>query len=168
MTQDLAAQVARLRAFQEIGQLPIRYANCMDRKDIDGLLPLFSDRISMGPAGKGREGVRAFYTGAWSRFRRSVHRISNHAIDLTGDETATGHVYCLGEQQVAEDRWDRLMMSYDDRYVLEDGLWRFASRKLSFWYRDIEGERRLGSDIAAVPSLPDSWPEWQAFFERQS
>lgn len=164
MMDDLTAEVARLRAFQQIQQLPIRYANCMDRKDIDGLLPLFSDRISMGPAGKGREGVRVFYTGAWSRFRRSVHRISNHAIDLTGDDTATGHVYCLGEQQVAEDRWDRLMMSYDDRYVLEDGLWRFARRKLSFWYRTIDGVMLLGSDNTQVPSLPDSCPEWQSFF----
>ena len=163
---DASAQIARLLAYQEIQQLPIRYANCMDRKNIEGLLPLFSDRISMGPAGKGREGVRAFYTGAWSRFRRSVHRISNHTIDLTGDDTAKVHVYCLGEQEVADGRWDRLMMSYDDNYVLEDGLWRFSRRKLSFWYRDIGGVRHLGSDHEHVPSLPDTCPVWQAFVER--
>jgi hypothetical protein len=164
MTQDLAAELARLRALHEIQQLPIRYANCMDRKDVEGLLPLFSDRISMGPAGKGRDGVRSFYRGAWSRFRRSVHRISNHRIDLTGAETATGHVYCLAEQQhLAEDRWDRLMLSYDDRYVLEDGLWRFAARKLGIWYRDSDGQRLPGSDNAFARSLPDCWPEWQSF-----
>jgi len=168
MMNDLAEEITHLRAYQQIQQLPIRYANCMDRKDIEGLLPLFSDRISMGAAGKGREGVRAFYTGAWSRFRRSVHRISNHSINLNSADAATGHVYCLGEQQVEEDKWDRLMMSYDDRYVLEDGLWRFASRKLSFWFRDIDGQRLLGSDYELVPSLPDSCPEWQSFFPLKS
>lgn len=166
MSEDLAAEIVRLRAFQQIQQLPIRYANCMDRKDIDALLPLFSDRISMGPAGKGREGVRVFYTKAWSGFQRSVHRISNHAVDLTSEDTATGHVYCLGEQQVADGKWNRLMMSYDDRYVLEDGLWRFAKRKLSFWYRIIDGVMMPGSDIPHVPSLPDDCPEYQSFFER--
>ncbi|WP_298282945.1 nuclear transport factor 2 family protein [Novosphingobium sp.] len=163
MSEELAAEVARLRAIQQIEQLPICYANCMDIKDVDSLLPLFSDQILMGPAGKGREGVRAFYTQAWSGFRRSVHRISNHAIALTGDDTATGHVYCMGEQESAEGRWQTLMMSYDDRYVLEDGLWRFARRKLSFWYRDVEGVRHIGSDYAQVPTLPDSRPEWRAF-----
>lgn len=166
MSHELAAEIARLRAIHEIQQLPIRYAICMDRKDVEALLPLFSDRISMGPAGKGREGVRAFYTRAWSGFRRSVHRIHNHAIDLVGDDAATGHVYCLGEQQKADDRWERLMMSYDDRYVLEDGHWRFASRKLSFWYRDIDGVRELGSGNDRIASLPDSRPEWQDFIQR--
>lgn len=168
MSDNLAAEIARLSAIQQIQQLPIRYANCMDRKDVESLLPLFSDHISMGAAGKGREGVRVFYTRAWSRFRRSVHRISNHAIELTGETTATGHVYCLGEQQVSEDRWERLMMSYDDRYVLEDGSWCFANRKLSMWYRDIDGARLLGSDNSFAASLPDSRPEWQAFVERQN
>lgn len=163
MSGKLEAEVARLRALHEIQQLPIRYANCMDIKDVDGLLPLFSERISMGPAGHGREGVRAFYTKAWSGFRRSVHRISNHVFDLTGDDMATGHVYCHGEQEAADGRWQTLMMSYDDRYVLEDGLWRFARRKLSFWYRDVDGTRHNGSDYAQVPSLPDSSPHWAAF-----
>lgn len=164
MTDDLAQEIAKLRAHQQIQQLPILYANYMDKKDVDALLPLFSDKISMGKAGRGRAGVRAFYTSAWSRFRRSVHRISNHAITLIDGDAATGHVYCYGEQQITDDQWDHLMMSYDDRYVFEDGLWRFASRKLSFWYRDIIGERHLGSDHELVPSLPDNCPSWQAFF----
>jgi hypothetical protein len=169
MTEDLAAEIARLRALHEIGQLPIRYANCMDIKDVDGLLPLFSEQISMGPAGKGHEGVRAFYTRAWQGFGRSVHRISNHAIDLTGKDTASGHVYCLGEQEAADGSWQRLMISYDDRYVLEDGVWRFARRKLGFWFRDVDGVRQIGSGQdgnagpGGVPTLPDSSPQWQAF-----
>jgi hypothetical protein len=163
MTDDIAARLAELQAYHEIQQLAIGYAYCMDRKDVEGLLPLFSERISMGSAGKGREGVRTFYRGAWSRFRRSVHRISNHRIELTGAQTATGHVYCLGEQQTFEDCWERLMLSYDDRYVLEDGHWRFASRKLGMWYRDIAGQRLLGSGHDAVPSLPDALAQWQAF-----
>lgn len=163
MNSDLATEVARLRAYQQIQQLPIRYANFMDRKDIDSLLPLFSHRISMGPAGQGREGVRAFYTKAWSGFQRSVHRISNHAIDLVDETTATGHVYCLGEQQSAKGTWNRLMMSYDDRYVLEDGQWCFARRKLSFWHRTIDGTFMQGSDSTHVPSLPDDCPQWQKF-----
>jgi len=54
-------------------------------------------------------------------------------------------------------------LSYDDRYVLEDGHWRFASRKLGIWYREIGGVRAIGSGNSAVPSLPDALTEWQVF-----
>jgi len=175
MTEELAAEVARLRAIQRIERLPdpLRQLHGYQGSST-ACWSCSPNRSRRALAGKGREGVRAFYTQAllgvpsqcppdkrWtpsnrppgayrSRPRRSRHGRSGNPV---------------------EGRWQRLVkLSYDHRYVLEDGLWRSARRKLSFRYRDAEGRPAM---LAAITrrfrhcrmAARNGRPRWQRGFD---
>ena len=154
---------ARALALWEIGQLPIRYALAIDSRDVEMMAQAFSETSDAGKWGKGREGLRAFYRSRWKRFRRSIHAVSNHMIELTSDTTAKGTVYCQAQQEDPQTGgWVNMRFAYQDDYVKEDGRWVFHLRVIRFWYKEVGGVKDAGE--GKNDGLPEAWSTWRDYW----
>ncbi|MCX0272877.1 nuclear transport factor 2 family protein [Nocardia zapadnayensis] len=169
-----AARLARLEAQWEIGQLPIRYALAVDRRDIDTWTQLFVPDVDLGRHGSGRAALKAYIEPQVRWFYRSAHLICGHRIELgpegsDGPVRARGSVYCRAEHEVG-DRWIVMAIRYDDDYRRVDGEWLFERRREHHWYAaDItEHPQAVGFDSWGTagrrPALPSIDPEWGTFW----
>ena len=66
-------------------------------------------------------------TGAAAGLTHVRHTTSTHQIDLVDETSASGRLYFAVLTDIGLDHWGR----YVDRYVVEDGRWKFASRVVS-------------------------------------
>ena len=144
----------------DLQQLVWRYALSIDSRDIDLLASLFSKNTVINGV-KGDAGVRAFWLEAWKGFRRSYHAITNHVIEVTSATEASGTVYCHAIHESHEGEWEDLYFAYFDRYVREGDQWYFRSRRISFWFREVNGKKVFPES----GSLPERWPTWSTFWE---
>ena len=170
MSDDLAAMVARIEAYQAIQQLPIRYALAVDGRDLDAWVALFVPDVDMGRRGSGRQVLREYIEPHLRWFYRSIHQIVGHRIELLDDDTAKGAVYCRAEHEVGE-RWIVMAICYFDDYRRVEGEWLFERRGERHWYAVdvLERPQSVGFDswerTAGPPSLPDGFPMWTTFFD---
>lgn len=131
MTQnDLEARIQRIEDIEALKQLKYRYAEaCDDDYDHERLAPLFTkDAVwDGGVMGRfeGRDAIRDFFAGCSKTVTFAIHHVLNPIIEVEGDR-ATGRwflwepiVFAQGDAAL----W--LAGRYDDRYVREEGLWRF-------------------------------------------
>lgn len=171
---EVEARLQKVESQLAIGQLVVRYAMAADARDIDTLVALFAPNV--------REEWRAWVEPVLRSFRRSIHQIVGHRIDLDPDDPdrATGATYCRAEHEF-HDRWIVVLLCYFDEYRCVDGDWMFgALRDKGFWYAvDItERPQSVGfnswHEIATVgedaddathrPTLPDAFPTWERFW----
>lgn len=95
-TTELEARVRRLEDIEAIKQLKARYcALCDADYDAEGIAALFTedavwDGGSTFGVARGRDGIRAHFTGASKRVTIARHQVMNPIIDVDGD-AATGH-----------------------------------------------------------------------------
>jgi hypothetical protein len=167
---ELGVHIDRLESRLAIQQLPIRYAMAVDGRDIDTWVSLFVPDVQVGPDSHGHEALREHITPLLRTFRRSVHQICGHRIDLDLEDIdhATGAVYCRAEHEVAH-RWIVMAICYFDDYRRVDGEWLFGRRRERHWYAaDItEHPQAVGFDSwqrGLPPSLPDAFPTWVPFW----
>jgi hypothetical protein len=123
-----------------IGDLVSRYPWAADRLRVDDLAELFAQDAVLDN-GPGREvhtraGIHAYFStpgmgsayGAGHAVTHVRHHVSNHVVDGIDLDagTADGRCYFAVYTDRGLEQWGR----YFDTYVLEDGAWRFASRKV--------------------------------------
>jgi len=167
---------SRLRAVESrlaIGQLPIRYAMAVDARDVDAWVRLFVPDVRVGRHASGRDALRAYIDPLLRTFRRSIHQIVGHRIDLDPDDPdrATGATYCRAEHEVGE-RWIVMAICYFDDYRCVDGNWLFERRRERHWYAADVNERpqSVGFDSwhdgGDPPGLPDGFPTWDSFWQQ--
>lgn len=133
---DLEARIERLEDLEAIRNLVNRYAHLVwQNKPLEAVdLFTFDGVVDMGPDGgriEGHENLRVIYKEKVDVM--ILHPfVHNHLIDLNGD-TATGVAYidlrCVRDGQ-------SLMGSgcYHDKYVREEGRWKFQERVLKMEY----------------------------------
>jgi hypothetical protein len=165
---ELAERVERIEAQLAIGQLAIRYAMAVDARDIDAWVACFRPDVDMGRHGAGREALRRYIDPMVRRFYRSVHQICGHRIELTGQDTATGAVYCRAEHEVA-DQWIVMAICYFDEYARVDGEWFFSRRRERHWYaadvtRTPQSAGFAGWAGSGQPELPAEFGSWASFW----
>lgn len=161
----------RLLAEADIRQLVARYAVCLDKRDLDGLVDLFVPDARVGSDATGREALRGSFAAQLATVGVTILNTGTHQIDLGDDDMATGHVYCKAEIQDG-DRWIHQAIRYDDTYRQVEGAWRFVRRLHRLFYGAEVGVNPLGLPPADWPShhdglgtLPHEDPTWQAFQE---
>lgn len=129
-------------AYQEILRLMNEYCFRIDAGDVDGFAELFRRgtwEVLGDPGGgaTGSEAVRAaladlvLYDGGKPRTK---HVMSNVQIDVDpGGQVATARCYITVFQAVPPDFPLQPIFAgdYRDRFVREDGAWRFARREIS-------------------------------------
>ncbi|PZQ46361.1 MAG: nuclear transport factor 2 family protein [Rhodovulum sulfidophilum] len=156
----------RLRALedhQQIAQLRARYCHVLDDRDWPALAALFTeDGEFHGLASAiGRAGILAFFGGTVDRLAEGFwHFCSNPTVDLAGD-TATGRIsmqYLSVKQGVSYVSAGH----YDDVFRREGGVWRFARRRITFYYYAPLSEGFVGAPTYITPEgvpLPGRAPE---------
>ncbi|MEO6989206.1 MAG: nuclear transport factor 2 family protein [Aquihabitans sp.] len=172
---DLAGRLDRLEAFEEIRDLPARYAVAYGSLDMEALTTAYVDDIRSGDA-TGRAALQArMETGNQGPrgVRLAILHVGTHLIDLRDDGTATGSVYCRAEVERADGAWFQQAIHYGDQYVRHDGRWLFTrQRRHELFYGVVTGDRPNRLPPAEWPAndvgrgtLPDRWSTWAAFHE---
>ena len=125
-----------LIAREQIRDLVAAYAHCADSGRFDELAALFAaDGVLETPDGRqhtGSDAVRAFLGGTKTQLAAATatplirHHVSTLHIVVTQRDEATGAAYFFVVTERGPDHWGR----YRDRYVLRDGHWRFAHRRV--------------------------------------
>lgn len=163
-------EVAAAAAIIQIQQLPIRYCYGVDSRDLNLVAELFVPDVECGHWGRGRDALMRMYTENDSTMGITIHRVSNHLVDLVDEDNATGIVYLDADHQQHDRSWARLAGAYHDTYVRLNGRWYFSVRKLLFWFRDAAAlppttERDMTYRVFSKwETLPHAWPTWQAFW----
>ena len=164
--------VEELVARDEIRRLAYRYAGALDRRDIDGLVSLYSPDVRFGDHGEGPAACRAFFEKSLAEIGIAVLLVANHLIDFEDSDNATGTVWAHGFVDDGEEGFIQQLIRYDDRYLRLDDGWRFARRRHNLWLGWRHGETDpLGQTPADWPSrqvglgsLPYDEPSWQEFW----
>ena len=134
---DIEQQVlAQIVAREQIRDLVSRYNSNGDTGRIANVRELFCAdavmRIGRTEVHEGLDQIMSVFTGAGSRQTgRSGptyvrHFTATHQIDLIDDTYATGRLYFAVITDIGLDHWG----VYTDTYRVDDGRWKFASRKV--------------------------------------
>lgn len=147
MTMDeLEARIRRLEDIEAIRQLKATYcdlcdAGLSDARNRDALVSHFSADATVdfgmgeGSVFAGEEGLKTFFgqvvPGGVSF---CMHMVHNSVIDVQGDR-ATGRWYFEAPTTNAMSGKPQWMAGrYEERYVREDGVWKFASIKTHWFF----------------------------------
>ena len=159
----LEHQVTGLEDKQSIADLLVRYGEVVDDQDPDGLRKLFTDDARFYSAngvmdGRGIDGVMQHLAGRWDIIKTSYHITHGHIIDLDPiDPDAASGVLFSHAEIVREGTPMLSALRYDDHYRRVDGDWRFAERKLSFFYY-VEAHNYVTDLMTDTPVRADATP----------
>ena len=178
---DLERRVQRLESRQAISELASAYAVACDEHDIERIAGLFTeDAVFDAPSGfmdaRGRAAIVEMFDKVLAMRGPGYHWTHDHFVrfDQGREDAASGLLYSHAETTPGG-VMSLAAMKYDDLYRVEDGVWRFARRTISFLYyvpvseygnvlnqtnRLKAGDKRLPADY------PESLPTWQAFDAR--
>jgi ketosteroid isomerase-like protein len=130
-SDDLVREIAARDAIRD---LSARYCDCIWRKDVDGLVSLFTEDgifrvegLEVEASSHGRAQLRKMYEKALEELdpRLFVH---SQIIDLVGANHATGR--CYVELFSAKYGMERVGLGYyEDQYTKVGDKWKFASRR---------------------------------------
>jgi len=136
--------VAGLLAKEAIRELVLLYSRGVDRKDIELLKTLYA-KGATDDHGSHFKGSAQAYIEFLARSLPNVlaggHFVCNHLIAVDG-ATAEGEVYALAYHVFPDGKGGTVQdvagVRYIDRYAQESGRWLFASRIVSFDFREIK------------------------------
>ena len=128
-------------AEREVIALIQRYADCIDRGDLDGLAELFSSAVLRSPRGDahGVAEVRALYDSVILGDDGSPG--THHVVFDTEVVVEAGGAIATAKSYVTVVQGGMAILSgrYHDRFVVDDGAWRFDERIV---YLDLIGDLR--------------------------
>jgi hypothetical protein len=123
-----------LLARESIRDLVARYNANGDTGRFAEVLELFASDAVMDIEGRvysGRDEILTIFTGVRDRPSNAPkylrHWTGTHQIDVLDDSRARGRCYYQVLTSVGLDHWGR----YIDEYRVEEGSWRFASRRVT-------------------------------------
>jgi uncharacterized protein (TIGR02246 family) len=175
---ELRTRVDRLESREAIRELVSAYAVACDHHDMPALDNLFTeDALFASPNGamvaKGRDAIHDMFArmlGIRGPGYHWTHDVTVN-IDPSDPDRATGVVHSHAET-TPSGVMSIAAMRYHDSYRREAGIWRFASREISFLYyvpvseygasltrpdRVVMGTERHAADY------PEALEAWQAF-----
>jgi hypothetical protein len=147
------AAIRRLADVHEIQQLAYRYAYAVDFRDVDMYRTLWA--ANEPPASPPEIDIHAAerMITEWPGRGPSVLFVCNHLIDFDDDDHAHGSVYCIVQVGWGERFIDQSVM-YQDRYVRDDGRWRFQTRRHLLWFGTERGAHPFSQPPASWPASP--------------
>ena len=162
--------VERLWAVHEIRQLVYRYAYAFDSRDVPVLRALWLETDTPLPYPHiDIHTVRENFDQWLDGLGPTVLSVTNHLIDLEGDDRAAGVVYCTAQIDLG-DRFVEQAVLYQDEYARHEGAWLFRSRRHLLWFGEAREDNPFRLEPANWPAspigrgtLPDELPSYQAF-----
>ena len=141
LSNEEITQFRELLEIEKIRKVKQLYSHLMDSHQIDALANLFTEDAvcEFGPEygnWEGRETIRTNYHGVFGEqdIFAAMHHCTNHYVDLTGPETATGRCYLIDVVTTAkpEDQPIVWFGLYDEDYLKVDGNWLIKKCSLQF------------------------------------
>ncbi len=133
--QRLYERIDRLESLDQIRQLPAKYALCVDMRDFDSLVNLFTEDYRVSKTESGRVALKKWYANVLrGSLIGSAHGINGHVIDFESPDLATGLVYSRNDLE-HPDVWMHEIMCYLDRYERRGGIWYFQRRTPLYWFQ---------------------------------
>ena len=134
---DIEAQLAELRAQQEIRALFADYGRTLDERDFAAFGRLFArdaEFVGGGNTGvaRGPDAIAAMLQNAIAQNAKgaNLHIYSNDKIIVNGDRaTATSRGAFVGEDETGAPRL-LIYATYEDELVREEGRWKFQRRRI--------------------------------------
>ena len=154
--RDLAARITRLEAREELRDLAARYCHAIDDRRFDELVGLFTADGSFATPWDRAEGhglLREWFTTRIAHYEFTFHYPHSQLVEFADDEHASGVVSMHAEHGI-DGTCKPAGLRYDDTYVRQDGVWKFASRALSFRYFLAWPEMAGGYHEGAVSGRP--------------
>lgn len=137
-----------------IADLVHRYCDAVCRYDVAAFADTWASDgvwdIGRGPT-EGRDAVVEAFTTAMGLFDSVIQVLNNGSADVDG-ETGTGRWYMTEYSRTKTGRNLLYLGAYDDTYVCQDGVWRFSSRHLSWYY---QGAPDLTGTFGPPPGYQD-------------
>ena len=141
MSDDIELLMRRIQALEDreaIFDLAKDYCNAIDDRDIEQYVSLLATDVKLSQFGGanphvGRDAAREFMTWRFTQWGVTRHYPLNHRVTLTSPDEATGIVNGWAEMAM-DGKFYVTAMRYFDRYIREDGHWRFAERVFAFYY----------------------------------
>lgn len=134
--------IDELLAIEEIKRLRVVYSHYYDGADLDALVDLFTDDAvcEFGPRfggdWVGKDEIRTNYAVQIKREGKRfevMHAVTNHWVELTGPDDATGRSYLLDlRTKVGVENPLILFGIYDDSYRRVDGKWKISRSSIDF------------------------------------
>ena len=125
----------------DLRDLAQRYADAIDRRDVEDFVGLFTDDASMGVYEHGEKESVLEYRGAAgiaeimglvTIYASTFHVVANHLCKVDGSN-ATGTTYCLARHLVESGAGVRdieMLIRYDDVYRKSTDEWQFTRRDI--------------------------------------
>lgn len=134
----------------QLRELAHRYAWAVDRRDAAAIVPLFT----AAGAVRGHGSNPIDYTGAarlaammddLAMFEMTMHNVFNQLFEQGADGAVSGVTYCIASHLLPGDAPLLVDMAiwYHDRYAEEDGVWKFAERRLEVRWTETRPARRF-------------------------
>lgn len=154
---DLEARIVRMEDELAIGQLRARYCHLLDDMDWPAFIALFTPDGEFEGLSKvkGQEALMRFFSQDVPKIaERFWHFCTNGTVEIDGSR-ATGRI----SMEYISTTQGRSYVSaghYDDVMVKVDGAWKFASRKITFYFYSPLSEGFTGSPPGTVstPKTP--------------
>ena len=130
-----------LLEIEKIRKVKLLYSHLMDSGQIDALADLFTEDAicEFGPEygnWEGRETIRSNYHGVFDEQNHfdTMHHGTNHYVELTGQDTATGRSYLIDIVTTTkpEDQPIVWFGLYDEDYLKVAGQWLIKRCSLQF------------------------------------
>ena len=145
--------------YEAIRRLSYEYAFLLDEGDFDGVAALLAEAelqpVMRGVASEpvtGVAAIRSFYAHqvvVYDGDPRTRHLISNHAIAVTGDEATARCYFTVLMKPPGEPYQTVVGGQYRDRFVRDEGTWRFAAKAIQVDYLNNIGLHfRIAADRA--------------------
>jgi len=138
---DSDKELQRLIDRAAIQDLLVRYAHCVDRRDIEGVVACFTpDAAYRGSLGEGTiQDALVALRERMERYESTMHLLGNQLIQIDGDR-ATSETYAIAHHRI-NNNGDRRNLTvgvrYDDELVRRDGRWVICRRVVHMeWERD--------------------------------
>jgi hypothetical protein len=130
--------VTAFTAPQELHDLAFRYALAVDTLNPAMLASAFTTNGVLRGHGenpiefRGAEGLARMVGQCEAAFQKTMHNVFNQTFERSEDGTVTGHTTCIASHVLHGDDWKLLDMAmrYHNLYAQEDGVWKFAERRL--------------------------------------
>lgn len=135
---------------QELRDLAYCYALAVDRRDAEALVALFTAEGAVRGFGEnpidfsGPEQLTGMIA-QMAMFERTMHSVFNQLFDRDEAGAVTGLSYCIASHMLPgeEPRMLDMAIWYHDRYAQEDGVWKFAERRLEVLWVENRPVRRF-------------------------